>query len=770
MNLRSDPKEIDRTLALLFAPGTVVELRIPKAGRDGVISGYFNDHDALVRELARRNNYAGVYITLNPCNPDLLARAANRVQTHARVTTSDKDIGSRRWLLIDIDPRRPADISSTEAEHNAALEKAREIRWVLGEDNWPAPILADSGNGAHLLYRIDLPNEEASAKLVEAGLKALAARFDDAVVAIDQTVFNAARIVKAWGTVTRKGDDIPVRPHRVSRILDVPSTLEIVPVKLLEGLAAAVSAPPPPTASSRDTGPRTGHFDIRVFIARYLQAGDPVPYDGGWKWLLRQCPFNPDHIDGSAAVFEAPAGRPGFKCQHHSCRGKNWQDVRGLFERPRESRRGLGSSRDEVTRHQAHVSEWVANGGTQEDLIRPIEQEPPPPPRTGTVALADVHKAFASWLHLPDTGVVTVALAAVAANRMEGDPVWLLLIGPPASGKTEMLDSLLGLPDMHAAGTLTEAALLSGVPKKEHARDASGGLLRAIGRFGFVICKDFTSVLSMGREVRTPLLAALREIHDGAWTRHVGVDGGRTLPWRGKCVLIGGCTPIIDQHHAVMASMGERFLLCRLPDIDSQVQARRALEHVGKETAMRRELAGAVSALFAGLRVPDLRLDDAVADRLSALATLVARARSAVERDGYHREIELIPGSERPARLVLSLARLYHGILAIGADEPEAWRLVTSVALDCIPNVRRRVFDFLGNCSEQRTTTAVSLAIDYPTSTTRRTLEDLAAHGIVTRSSGGQGRADEWESSQQAKDLIGIAGIEVRPFPKRQGE
>jgi hypothetical protein len=72
-------------------------------------------------------------------------------------------------------------------EHEAAIERAREIRAVLAEEGWPAPILADSGNGAHLLYPLVLPNDEASAKLVERALKALAARFNDDVVKIDQT-------------------------------------------------------------------------------------------------------------------------------------------------------------------------------------------------------------------------------------------------------------------------------------------------------------------------------------------------------------------------------------------------------------------------------------------------------------------------------------------------------------------------------------------------------------------------------------------------------
>jgi hypothetical protein len=276
--LRADPQEIARALAVLFDEGDVVELRIPKTERDGTVSGYFSNHTLLLKALASRNGDAAVYLTLNPVVPSLLARCANRVRSRARTTTSDKDIERRCWLLIDCDPVRPAEISSTDAEHEAALERARDIRLVLSEEGWPAPVLADSGNGAHLLYRTDLPNDEPAAKLVEGVLKALAGRFDDDAVKIDQTVFNAARICKAYGTVSRKGDDLEERPHRLSRIIDAPSRLAPVERELLKALAgSAAPPPPPPRPASR------ARFDIEAFVTRHLHARAPVSHEGGRK-------------------------------------------------------------------------------------------------------------------------------------------------------------------------------------------------------------------------------------------------------------------------------------------------------------------------------------------------------------------------------------------------------------------------------------------------------------------------------------------------------
>jgi hypothetical protein len=92
----------------------------------------------------------------------------------------------------------------------------------LRDQGWPEPVVGDSGNGYHLLYRIDLPNDRGSLELVKGVLEALAFKFSDEAVEVDTTTCNAARIWKLYGTTARKGDDAGDRPHRRSRLLKVP--------------------------------------------------------------------------------------------------------------------------------------------------------------------------------------------------------------------------------------------------------------------------------------------------------------------------------------------------------------------------------------------------------------------------------------------------------------------------------------------------------------------------------------------------------------------
>ena len=148
-----DETQIRQTLELMTESDQVVEIRILKTGRTKTVRGYFDDNDAAVQAVKSWSGKApAIYLTLNPVNPALLARAANRLESYAETSTLDTDIVRRRFLLVDIDPTRPSGISSSESEHASALDAARSVYQSLKQKHWPEPIAADSGNGAHLLY------------------------------------------------------------------------------------------------------------------------------------------------------------------------------------------------------------------------------------------------------------------------------------------------------------------------------------------------------------------------------------------------------------------------------------------------------------------------------------------------------------------------------------------------------------------------------------------------------------------------------------------
>ena len=313
------------------------------------------------------------------------------------------------------------------------------------------------------------------------------------------------------------------------------------------------------------------------------------------------------------------------------------------------------------------------------------------PAATSSAALLnEVTDVFSKWLHMDDPAPVLAVAATVVANLADGDPVWLLIVGPPSGGKTEILSSCAALDYIIPAATVTEAALLSGTSKRERAADATGGLLRQVGDVGILLAKDFTSVLSQNKDTAKAAMAALREIYDGSWDRPVGTDGGRVLKWSGKCGFIGGVTPSYDHYSGVVNQLGDRFMLLRMPDVKAQEQALSALDHEDREKQMRAELAQAMTELIvaADTREVHAPLSDDDRNRLVKLASFAARTRTAVERNGYTGDVLVMPQAEGPARLTKAMRRLCGALGAIGCDDETRWTVLARIARDCAPAIR----------------------------------------------------------------------------------
>jgi hypothetical protein len=226
------------TIQALVRPGDVFEVRglkVPQRyGNPATVSGYYDfehisEAAAAALELSDKRRARGVYITLNKVKPELLAQRRYRLDVvKTGETTSDEHIERRQWLLIDVDPKRAADISSSDQEKAKALSVMRAVREHLDMLGWPAPVVGDSGNGYHLLYPIDLPADDGG--LVKRVLLALSQIFDsedseEVKIKIDTTVHNPSRISKLYGTMARKGDDAPDlgRPHRRAKLMEVPN-------------------------------------------------------------------------------------------------------------------------------------------------------------------------------------------------------------------------------------------------------------------------------------------------------------------------------------------------------------------------------------------------------------------------------------------------------------------------------------------------------------------------------------------------------------------
>ncbi|MCK4807732.1 MAG: hypothetical protein KAT09_08795, partial [Candidatus Aegiribacteria sp.] len=226
--------------------------------------------------------------------------------------------------------------------------------------------------------------------------------------------------------------------------------------------------------------------------------------------------------------------------------------------------------------------------------------------------LLNIENKVSELLTLSDQLPVRVSLATYAANYLKQVPLWMMIVAPPSSDKTEILGSMYKLPYSKVISDLTKGSLLSGTSKKDTPKGAKGGLLIDFGEFGFMIIKDMTTLLSKHPDAAAEVFGALREVYDGDFIRYFGNDGGTHKEWHGRLGVVVAVTPAIEKHRSGISSMGDRFLTIRVYNNDDlrMIQALTALKSSGNEHQVRREMQELAGELFQDFeRNTDLRLE-----------------------------------------------------------------------------------------------------------------------------------------------------------------
>ena len=346
-------------------------------GKKRLLGGWFRDPEKAAN-LAVQIEAEGIYTTLNPCTDGLLARANQRLKANVD-RTADSHIERIKNLLIDIDPVRPAGISSTDEEHEDALRIAQCVKAHLTTEGWPEPLVGDSGNGAHLIYPLDLPNNEETKNLLKSALKALALEHQEPLgrlnLEIDQVVFNPARLTKLYGTMVRKGENTQDRPHRLARIISLPNTRQTVPLDLLKKLAATIPSHEKPQAEKPEA--TSGRFDVESYLTRYgVNLVQVKPHGGGVLFCLQECLFDPSHNGNEAAIGQTGEGKLFYHCFHNSCKGRTWAEARAKIsgdDKLTEFIVGANHFRD--SSQGSSKAQTTGEGGTQSLTSSPTAPE-----------------------------------------------------------------------------------------------------------------------------------------------------------------------------------------------------------------------------------------------------------------------------------------------------------------------------------------------------------------------------------------------------------
>ena len=323
--------ELRKAILQLFKEGDLFEVRIIENSKKKPLSGYFKDVETLLKAFEKvdlRNT--NVYVTLHCLKDELYARQQSDHFLAGANSTQDTEVVGYEWLFIDLDPVRPTGISSSDEELHEAYKTARLITMYLKDHGFEDPVKGLSGNGAHLLYKIQLLNNDENKSLVKRCLKALAMLFDNEKVKVDVSNFNPSRVCKLYGTLAQKGTNKKDRPYRFSRILGDIRDAKVTDKIYLERLAAEL--PDETIKPSKQNNYKTSEFNIEDWMAEHGISYKELPFKGGTKYILDECPFDHSHTAPDSMITKSITGALGFKCLHNSCADKHWRELRLLFE------------------------------------------------------------------------------------------------------------------------------------------------------------------------------------------------------------------------------------------------------------------------------------------------------------------------------------------------------------------------------------------------------------------------------------------------------
>ncbi len=373
-----------------------------------------------------------------------------------------------------------------------------------------------------------------------------------------------------------------------------------------------------------------------------------------------------------------------------------------------------------------------------------------------------------NYMHMPNPDILHAVVGTVAANMIEGYPVWLMILGPPGSGKSEWLDSLRQIPGMNEAASISgEAAFLSATPARERSDKASGGILREVGAHGGLVINDFTSVLSLREDVLKQVMTVFRETYIGRWTRDVGAEGGMKINWEGKVAYIAGCTGAIDQYHQIASALGERWLYYRLDEEDG-FQKSMQLLGTGRPEGWKTDFAALIAGFIEGqdLRFgeqkPKRPFTDYEKVRIIDMARIAVRCRSTVSRDRFTKEVVGARETENEMRVTGALGQLLIALEFIGVKEEDRWRLLGKISLDSMPKLRQLVVMAAWKAKDQGVTLSQlksEIGASLPTIT--RTVEDLQIHGVIAPAreddTKTRVRLSEWAAEEIRKAWKGLS-------------
>ncbi len=378
-------------------------------------------------------------------------------------------------------------------------------------------------------------------------------------------------------------------------------------------------------------------------------------------------------------------------------------------------------------------------------------------------------------LYMEDEDILDVIMAASITNVMQlGQPVWLVVIGAPSSGKTQYIAPLeyaqpAGKQIIHEITDITPNTFLSGSITSKN-KDFEPSLLKRIGDHGILLFPDLTALFSKEAQTLHEILGQLRHIYDGHLTKMTGNQ--EPITWKGKLGIIGASTASLYRHFEDIADMGERFMYYRMKPADVDKSVDKSLsrtlygqaldEHIGE---LYKEYISDV--IQSKTQEPTFTEEDN--RKIKEMAKLASVIRTSVHVNERTQEVDRIPESEMPMRTALQLRGLALGMCVMNEHEngsatltEKNLRALEWCAFSLANDERRKTLQVLAEYPQGCTSAAVAMKLGLPTNSTSNYMQQLAALRVLRRIKVDGSNADIWkmEDDNIREIILRLSGTE----------
>lgn len=326
------------------------------------------------------------------------------------------------------------------------------------------------------------------------------------------------------------------------------------------------------------------------------------------------------------------------------------------------------------------------------------------------VTLDDIYKKHREWLYITDTRIIDLKLAMEICRQMHvvegGKPVWMIIVAPSGSAKSEFLDTMLkGMPDtVYDLPMMTSKSFVTGY---------RGGIDHVVEmNHKLVIVLDASRMTSLHSDTKHSVYTQLRDLFDGNAGQNTG--GDKNSKYKGlKVTMLWGAVPAIEKEIIMEGELGTRFLMYYYDPPSSKQAMDMMLKRTNVE-GLKLETGQMELMLCREIEIKkvwqSVIITDEIKKELEEVAENLAIMRASCEINWYLGAPMDLAAKEEPTRAFGQFMMLYRALMSLDPNysHERAMDIIRHIAYSSGHRLRHRVLKVIASSNPHITTSDLS--------------------------------------------------------------